>query len=368
MEDPKPPDAGSEPPALEKPDSFVRSLAADAGFAFLGGILATLVIGSLSAAGVITMGLARALLVAAWLVGILLMFVAQPVWKTTPVHKVIFAVIFGALLLAVERYEAAHQPKPDHTPTAQEVAQAVLKNLPKPAIITPERATLTPPLSPGTNKQPLGVPPTPAQAKAPTPALQQEAPANDPDNTVAIRCNEAWAPDHKREDRPLYQVQIIDPPLFGTPFPGAANVWDSQGSGPINQKIDRAIQFYRCTMTNYGTRPLFGVSVKTNVSWQAVEKLPNGSRGQRTVAQQAFQFPALDLGTGEHNEDYFYIFSRSSYFVLITVENIATARGANDDTPREIKLIPPSNMVQPFVFGKQTNLYFAPYVPSPDAK
>jgi hypothetical protein len=88
----------------------VNDTLADAGFALAAAIIVTLLLGSLAAAGVITMPLALMLLGATWLAGVGTTFILPH--PPTQRNKIIFAAIFAVLLSLVGWYEATNYDKP----------------------------------------------------------------------------------------------------------------------------------------------------------------------------------------------------------------------------------------------------------------
>ena len=101
---------------------FIKEALADAGFALLGTIVVACLLGSLAAAGVITMTLALLLLGAAWLSGVGATFVLPH--PPTPRNKIIFGALFGVMLSLIGWYEATNFEKPI---TLKEISDLILR-------------------------------------------------------------------------------------------------------------------------------------------------------------------------------------------------------------------------------------------------
>lgn len=89
-----------------------RSVIADAAVAVVFSLFVTLVLASLSAAGVITMTLAIILLVAAWTTGLVGSFVCGPIWNPGHKDRLLFLVILAASLSLIGIFEYRSQPLP----------------------------------------------------------------------------------------------------------------------------------------------------------------------------------------------------------------------------------------------------------------
>ncbi len=87
----------------------IRRLIADAGFAFLVGIVVALILASLSIAGIINVPIAVILLVVAWVVSIIGTFAVPQIWDPPPRDRIIFSIILGLLLFSVGAFEFASQ-------------------------------------------------------------------------------------------------------------------------------------------------------------------------------------------------------------------------------------------------------------------
>jgi hypothetical protein len=70
----------------------LRKLLSDAVAAFVVALVVTLVLASLSAAGVVDMSLATILLILAWVGAVVGTFLVRPIWDMTAAHKAVFAV------------------------------------------------------------------------------------------------------------------------------------------------------------------------------------------------------------------------------------------------------------------------------------
>src|SRR5262249_26617114 len=120
------------PAALSEPSpiapqsrvDFIRAVFADAALALFLSTVIGLIIASLAAAGLITMGLALVLLGLAWVVAVVGSFFLP--WSIAHKHRAIFASLFAVMLTAIGWYEAAHYEKPL---SANDVAQEVVRAL-----------------------------------------------------------------------------------------------------------------------------------------------------------------------------------------------------------------------------------------------
>jgi len=160
------------------------------------------------------------------------------------------------------------------------------------------------------------------------------------DNKISFNCYHGPRPTHGREDRPLYMLQIIEPPPVGPEYPGYTSAPPGLGEMKWGEGMPEWV--IRCTLTNYADIPFFGVSVPLKTIWREVEKIENGTRAGNIIASRAINSPPLDIGTGSRNEEYFYIINNSIYYISIEVPDTASVRQAGSDQAKNTKLIPPS--------------------------
>jgi hypothetical protein len=151
-------------------------------------------------------------------------------------------------------------------------------------------------------------------------------------------------PTRFRSDRPLYATQIINPihPQYAV-----ANTFLIQGEGDINWGNDGDVPtlFWKCTITNYSKIDLFRVSFSFIVEWKEVIRTDNGTTSGDVIQSTVAQSPTFDLGGAANEEDYFYIYSRSSKYVTVTFPDIVTVFTASSDIPKTVSLVPQSGPV-----------------------
>lgn len=101
---------------------MLRKILADSACAAVVALMAALVLASLSAAGVVTIHLAEILLGLAWVAGLGLTFLIDPIFKMSKIDRIVFAVSLAAFLSVVGLYEGHHQAQAQSDTAPQIVA------------------------------------------------------------------------------------------------------------------------------------------------------------------------------------------------------------------------------------------------------
>ncbi len=160
------------------------------------------------------------------------------------------------------------------------------------------------------------------------------------DNAVSIQCSQSSPPTRYREDKTLYIVKFQGVPIKGPEY-------DGQVAGPISFprssdpfKSNQTSDWYRCEVTNYGTKPLRNIRAKFPSQFLEIVKTDNGYKGGKAVAGGYALTPPFDLGV--NSSDYFYFSSSSPTFIALTYPTTAQAQVLGDSNFYEIKLVPPS--------------------------
>jgi hypothetical protein len=163
----------------------------------------------------------------------------------------------------------------------------------------------------------------------------------DLDRKISFNCYNSVRPTHFREDRPLYIVQIVQPPEYGPAHIAVANTFFAQGTNEISWGDNFRGFFKKCTLANYSSEALFKVSVPLFVEWMASISGENGSTSAGDIIKSGeVPSPSFDLGLGTKNEDYFYIFNNSDLYVKIRLPETASIYLAG--AAYNAKLIPPT--------------------------
>jgi len=175
--------------------------------------------------------------------------------------------------------------------------------------------------------------------------------ANPFDQTIGFSCDFSMRPQNFREDRPTYVLQIIGPPTKAAD--ARFLVGDTsfiQGTGSINWTDTPAVEFQKCTITNYGKQPVFGVQIPLEVVWQEVVKTETGSTNGKTLdATPAMSHP-IDLGISPRNEDYFYIASYAQSYVYVKFPDTAIVRSGQSEKMQTVRLIAPNSIAPGMLF------------------
>jgi hypothetical protein len=171
----------------------------------------------------------------------------------------------------------------------------------------------------------------------------------DLDRKISFNCYNSVRPTHFREDRPLYMVQIIQPPdTDRPPYTSIGNTFFAQGNNEIKWTDDFPSLIKKCTLTNYSDAPIFRVSVPLAVEWiEAIGTAPGNTRSGNVIRSAEAPSPSFDLGTGNRNEDYFYIVNLTDLYVRIKIPDTATVYLANSDAAHKAQLIPATSPFPP---------------------
>jgi hypothetical protein len=128
----------------------------------------------------------------------------------------------------------------------------------------------------------------------------------------------------------------------------------------------------KCIIANYGSNPVFRVSVQMFIEWKEEIKADNGTKSGNVIRSGIISSPSFDLGVSSKNEDYFYIVNLSDAFVNITPSDTGVLYTANSDTPHVVKLIPPNSPFPPMFLGPRPSSpnppIVLPAVPMPPNK
>jgi hypothetical protein len=182
----------------------------------------------------------------------------------------------------------------------------------------------------------------PALEQVESPKSEHRATTPNFDRKLSLRCERSVRPTRFREDRRLYTLQIMDPPVnpSQTPFSAGA-AYFSPGSGEINWNGMPEGEFSKCTLSNYSKDNMFNVSIKLNVKWLEVIKTENGFSSGKELRSAVLASPFFDLGAAIHSEDYFYIVNYGHVYVYIETPTIATIYTDDSDEPKTVSLVLP---------------------------
>ena len=65
-----------------------------------------------------------------------------------------------------------------------------------------------------------------------------------------------------------------------------ADIWFGQGADEIKWPDEVPTKIKQCTLTNYGSVPLFEVSMEFSIAWRESEHTENGMKAGRSCARE----------------------------------------------------------------------------------
>lgn len=175
------------------------------------------------------------------------------------------------------------------------------------------------------------------------------------DNTIRFSCAQSMRPKEFLPDRTLHVIQIIGPPgisgASGDPRLYVAGTYFVQGTGPIQYgDSDPTIDYYRCAIVNYGSKPIYAVQIALEIYWQEVIPRENGTTNGNVISQTTYLSPKIDIGISPQNIGEFYIMSRALSYVYVATSSAIIVQEAGRDDLKLVKLMPPDSVADTFAF------------------
>jgi hypothetical protein len=263
---------------------FLRLLATDTAAATAITLVVGLVLASLSAAGVITMALATILLLVAWVVGLVGVFLIKPIGDLPGKHKAISLSMLAVMLFGVWLFELSHQP-----------GQSGADNL---------------------------------------------------YSVIGFQCTWSMPPTRYREDRQLSIVEFQGIPInaFRSDIQIAGPMRLVLGSDPIASAGNDHTTWYRCDATNYGNKTVRDMRAHFPAQVMEAVKTDKGNAAGKILAFGYALTPDMEMQTGSKNVDFFYFHNTSPAYVVISYPTTAELLVLGESQKRVVQLVPPSGV------------------------